>query len=706
MITPFLSDFSFFGNPLLKLVQDLSYSQAEVLGRHFKLIVLEHHYEYAEQVTEMILNQQGGHCSISENKTKTGEIIICEWRNNPLVAADGTVLGGVSIVMDITDRKRIEAERQHAKDSLQKERECLRAILDNLTDGIVACDENGHLMLFNHVAREFHGVAEATLPPNQWTEHFDLYLADGVTPMPTHEIPLFRAFQGEQVHEFEMVIAPKQGKTRALLASGRAFFDAAGNKAGAVVAMHDISDRKQAEAALRKAMQESDYQSRLLRTILDSTQDWIFAKDKEFRYILASRSYAEALNQSIDSLLGKDDLELGFSITQVFGNPDVGIRGFRNDDQAALAGEVIRNPYDPATVSDGSTRIFDTSKVPLYDSDGNIFAMLGSSRDITDRHNTEAALRNSEAALKEKASELEETLQTLRLTQAQVIQAEKMSSLGQLVAGIAHEINNPVNFIYGNLSPIREYAADLLHLLELYQTQSPQPDSEIQAFTEAIDLRFLKQDLPKLIDSMKMGTERIREIVLSLRNFSRLDEAEVKEVDLHTGIDSTLVILGNRLKPTPDRPAIQVVKQYGNLPLVECYAGQLNQVFMNILSNAIEAIEEKIQKQAEATAVNGKGAHCAVLTAQTAPGTITIRTQLVESNQVQICIADNGLGMSAEVQQRLFDPFFTTKPVGQGTGMGLSISYQIVAERHGGSLTCHSEPGQGTEFTIQIPVEL
>uniref|UniRef100_A0A7C3PJC0 histidine kinase n=1 Tax=Oscillatoriales cyanobacterium SpSt-418 TaxID=2282169 RepID=A0A7C3PJC0_9CYAN len=608
--------------------------------------------------------------------------------------------------MDITDRKRIEAERQHAKDSLQKERECLRAILDNLTDGIVACDENGHLMLFNHVAREFHGVAEATLPPNQWTEHFDLYLADGVTPMPTHEIPLFRAFQGEQVHEFEMVIAPKQGKTRALLASGRAFFDAAGNKAGAVVAMHDISDRKQAEAALRKAMQESDYQSRLLRTILDSTQDWIFAKDKEFRYILASRSYAEALNQSIDSLLGKDDLELGFSITQVFGNPDVGIRGFRNDDQAALAGEVIRNPYDPATVSDGSTRIFDTSKVPLYDSDGNIFAMLGSSRDITDRHNTEAALRNSEAALKEKASELEETLQTLRLTQAQVIQAEKMSSLGQLVAGIAHEINNPVNFIYGNLSPIREYAADLLHLLELYQTQSPQPDSEIQAFTEAIDLRFLKQDLPKLIDSMKMGTERIREIVLSLRNFSRLDEAEVKEVDLHTGIDSTLVILGNRLKPTPDRPAIQVVKQYGNLPLVECYAGQLNQVFMNILSNAIEAIEEKIQKQAEATAVNGKGAHCAVLTAQTAPGTITIRTQLVESNQVQICIADNGLGMSAEVQQRLFDPFFTTKPVGQGTGMGLSISYQIVAERHGGSLTCHSEPGQGTEFTIQIPVEL
>jgi signal transduction histidine kinase len=268
-----------------------------------------------------------------------------------------------------------------------------------------------------------------------------------------------------------------------------------------------------------------------------------------------------------------------------------------------------------------------------------------------------------------------------------------MSSLGQLVAGVAHEINNPVNFIYGNLSHINQYTQDLLELIRLYQKYHPRSASEIQALVEAIDLDFIQEDLPKILSSMEIGTDRIRQIVLSLRNFSRLDEAEKKRVDIHEGLDNTLMILAHRLKAKqPEYPDIQVIKNYGNLPKVQCYAGQLNQVFMNILSNAIEAIEE-----------DNQGGSLEDI--QKYPRTIQIRTNINDSNQVIIRISDNGPGMTQEVQRRLFDPFFTTKPVGQGTGLGMSISYKIVVERHSGQLECISAPGQGTEFLISIPIQ-
>jgi len=596
-----------------------------------------------------------------------------------------------NLAQEIVEHQRIEAERQHAEATLQKEQERLQAILDNLSDGIVACDQTGQLMLFNRAAQAFHGLPETPLSPDEWAAHYELYLADGKTPMPTQDIPLLRAFRGEIVHEAEMVIAPKQGRTRTLLASGRAFFDATGNKLGAVVAMHDISDRKQAEIALQKAIQEAEYQSRLLRTVLDSTQDWVFAKDWDFRYILVNRSFADSIGQTVESMLGKNDLELGFSEEIVLGNPEQDIRGFRADDQIALAGEVVHDPYDVAAVADGSVRIFDTRKVPLYDTNGNVFAMLGASRDLTDRHYAEEALRCSEAQLKEKAEELEQTLQTLRQTQTQMIQAEKMSGLGQLVAGIAHEINNPVNFIHGNITPASQYAQDLLNVLSLYQTQLPKPSSEIQAMVEDIDLTFIQKDLPKLLDSMRMGTERIREIVLSLRNFSRLDESGMKQVSLHEGIDNTLIILGNRLKVRLGKSAIKVVKQYDELPLVECYAGQLNQVFMNVLNNAIDALEE-LDAQRTQQEIKDQ------------PGCLTIRTTVVNSNWVSIAIADTGKGMSEAIKKQIFNPFFTTKSVGKGTGMGMAISYQIISEKHGGKLECFSTPGEGTEFVIQIPI--
>jgi signal transduction histidine kinase len=280
--------------------------------------------------------------------------------------------------------------------------------------------------------------------------------------------------------------------------------------------------------------------------------------------------------------------------------------------------------------------------------------------------------------------ELKQALYKLKQTQTQLIQAEKMSSLGQMVAGVAHEINNPVNFIHGNLIYVNEYTQALLNIVHLYQQHYPNPAPEITEQAEEADLEFLTEDLPKMLTSLKVGTERIRQIVLSLRNFSRHDEAEMKEVDIHEGIDSTLMILQNRLKGARDSPRVEVIKDYGTLPKVECYAGQLNQVFMNIINNGIDALLEAEDNDTRE---------------------IRIRTEVKDSDWVVIAIADNGPGMTQETRQRIFDPFFTTKPVGSGTGLGLSISYQIVIEQHGGQLKCISVPGEGAQFFIEIPVQ-
>jgi GAF domain-containing protein len=312
----------------------------------------------------------------------------------------------------------------------------------------------------------------------------------------------------------------------------------------------------------------------------------------------------------------------------------------------------------------------------------------------------------------QQAEQLANALEDLKQTQAKLIQTEKMSSLGQLVAGVAHEINNPVNFIYGNLSYAGQYAQDLLELLQLYQRHYPNPYPEIAELADTIDLEFLAEDLPKLLVSMKVGADRIRQLVLSLRNFSRLDQAERKPVDIHEGLDSTLLILQHRLKGKSNSPGIAVVKEYSDLPPVECYAGQLNQVFMNVISNAIDALEQRDEERASCGGATLKSEEIA-----DSPSQITIRThvrgeagaiatspQLTHSSYAVIQIADNGGGMPEAVKRQIFDPFFTTKPIGKGTGLGLSISYQIVVEKHGGSFKCISEPGKGTEFLIEIPI--
>ena len=324
--------------------------------------------------------------------------------------------------------------------------------------------------------------------------------------------------------------------------------------------------------------------------------------------------------------------------------------------------------------------------------------------EILERQRVEVALRQSEEQLREQTRQLEQTLIELRQAQLQLVQSEKMSSLGQLVAGVAHEINNPVNFIYGNLTYATEYVQQLLQLLEVYQHQYPHLTPGMASALEQIDLEFVAVDLPKALASMRVGAERIRDIIKSLRSFSRLDEAEIKSVDIHEGIDSTLLILQSRLKANGNNSGIVVVKNYGQLPQVECYAGQLNQVFMNILTNAIDAIEEARNRRAAS-----KGQANEALAAQIAAclaSTITIHTQSSAAGWVTIRISDNGLGMPEAVRKQLFDPFFTTKAVGQGTGLGLSISHQIIVEKHHGTLECYSTLGKGTEFIITIPISL
>jgi signal transduction histidine kinase len=294
----------------------------------------------------------------------------------------------------------------------------------------------------------------------------------------------------------------------------------------------------------------------------------------------------------------------------------------------------------------------------------------------------EQANEKLEQRVEERTIELSATLRKLQHTQTQMIQAEKMSSLGQMVAGVAHEINNPVSFISGNISHLEAYTSELFNLISLYQIDYFQPTPKIAEVLQNLDLEFMTVDVDKLFSSMKGGTSRIRDIVLSLRNFSRLDEADLKIVDVQDGIESTLLILQHRLLSVT--PTIQIVKNFAALPLIECYAGQLNQVFLNLIGNAIDAVVDARNQQHESI--------------------ITISTEQIDSDWIAIAIADNGIGIDVGVRSQIFDPFFTTKPIGQGTGLGLSISYQIVAEQHGGQLDCQSEPGKGTTFTIKIPL--
>ncbi len=445
----------------------------------------------------------------------------------------------------------------------------------------------------------------------------------------------------------------------------------------------DVTDRKQAELALQESQQ-------FIQKVADATPGILYLYDlEEQRNIYANTSMLALLGYTLDDITAMDSSLM----PQLIHPEDLP--------------KIVTHHASFSGIEDGETREIEyrvraadgqllwlQSRDTIFsrNADGQVKVIIGVSQDITTRKQAEEALRQSEAREREKARDLESALLELRSTQTQLIQTEKMSSLGQLVAGIAHEINNPVNFIYANIDYLNQYTKQLLDLVTLYEHEYPEPNSKIVDRIQEIDLDFMAEDLRKLVGSMQVGTDRIRQIVLSLRNFSRLDESAMKPVDIHAGIESTLLILQHRLKSRDSRSEIEVIKEFGKLPLVECYASQLNQVFMNIIANGIDAIEERYQK-------------LSVPQSETNPGRIAICTGVTSQNTVRVEISDNGTGIPEGIVDRIFNPFFTTKAVGKGTGLGMSIAHSIVVEKHKGKIDCISSIGCGTTFKIEIPID-
>ncbi|MEG4010171.1 PAS domain S-box protein [Microcoleus sp. Pol11C1] len=455
--------------------------------------------------------------------------------------------------------------------------------------------------------------------------------------------------------------------------------DNSGNVVGILSTFEDITDRLSLAAKVRASEE-------LFRTIFEDAPIAIYlANLDDNKLVRVNKNYCEMLGYTIAELLNKTFIELG--------HPDDSPKNIQVAD-ALERGEITHYQIELRQITaTGKIVWVNVTATLIRDGEGKPIYKLGMIENITNRKISAAALQASESQLRKQATQLQEAYEQLQNAQIQLVQSEKMSSLGQMVAGIAHEINNPATFINGNISHTDNYFHDLIELLTLYQECYPSPVPQIAEKVKDLELDFLKEDLPKMLNSMRVGVERISNIVLSLRNFSRLDESEMKLVDLHEGIDSTLLIVQHRLHHANRKSRIEIIKEYGKISKISCCAGQLNQVFLNIISNAIDALENQPQ-----------------------PRTIVIRTlmkkadlkshsknQLSDGDRIVICIADSGPGMSEEVRKRLFDPFFTTKPVGAGTGLGLSISHQIVVEKHKGSLRCISAPGQGAEFWIEIP---
>ncbi|MDJ0702760.1 MAG: ATP-binding protein [Leptolyngbyaceae cyanobacterium MO_188.B28] len=421
-----------------------------------------------------------------------------------------------------------------------------------------------------------------------------------------------------------------------------------------------------------------------LQLIFDNLPQQTFWKNKNLEYVGCNQNFAEDVGFSApDQIIGKVDQELDRKVLE---HPEE-----LTDKVILEKGIPYINQEKLQIKPDGAMQWLNISKIPLQDQAGEVIGLFGSYEDITERKQTAIALQEANRRLESQAIELTTTLDHLQKSQLQLIQHEKMSTLGNLVAGVAHEINNPVTFLKGNLSPAQDYVTDLFDLLELYQETFPQPGDRIKNKLEAIEFDFLRTDLPQLLKSMDLGVNRISNLSASLRTFSRADKDCKTLFNVHEGIESNLLILQHRLKANEMRPDIEVRKDYIELPPIDCFPGQLNQVFMNIFANAIDALDE-----------NSQGKSYREIEAQ--PNVIEIKTERL-NDQVVIHICDNGVGMSDQVKGRIFDHLYTTKDVGKGTGLGLAIAHQIITEKHQGRIAVDSIPGEGTKFVISLPMK-
>ncbi|MEG4961080.1 MULTISPECIES: PAS domain S-box protein [unclassified Microcoleus] len=605
-------------------------------------------------------------------------------------------------------------KRKQTEEALATQKQTLRAIIDNAPIWVWLTDTKGKMLLVNKTFCESVNVPEERFLAASHSseilgaEAFANCMASDVqvwsqdTPFYADEIIQFA--DGEN-HHLEVIKAKVK--------------EANGSAIGLIGLGLDVTQQKEAqrklqasEARFRKLAEQEALLNQLASNIRESLDlDTILATTVQqirdllqldrcvFIWYLPDASppawdvVHEAKNHDLFSLLGYFPADITGILPQKIANLEV----YQIDDVATVSDPVEQKfflevgcksvldlPIKSAggltgvvsCISCSEVRKWTKEEVELMEAIGDQLAIAISQSELYTKSVDSARIAQEQAA------KLEITLCELQQAQTQLVQAEKMSSLGQMVAGIAHEINNPVSFIFGNLTYTKEYTTNLMKLVQMYRDEYPEPSPALQQAIEVLELDFVLDDLPKMLSSMQVGATRIRDIVRSLRNFSRLDESDMKKVNIHEGIDSTLMILEHRLKVQPERPAIQLVKEYGQLPLVECYAGLLNQVFMNIIANAIDVLQQPLEN----------------------PGIIRIRTE-VEGTLAVIRIADNGAGITDRVKQRIFDPFYTTKPIGSGTGMGLAISHSIIVEKHKGEIKCFSVVGKGTEFIIEIPIK-
>ncbi len=607
-----------------------------------------------------------------------------------------------------------------------------RSIMENVADLIAVIDAQGY-RIYN--SPSYHRVLGYTSAELKGTWAYDKIHPDDQDQVLKAAEETLKTGVGK-VLEYRM--QHKDGTWRILESSGSVMRDSQGNVQNIVIVAHDISDRKLEQSERRRAELELEHSRQsykdlvrreemlnrrltsqirnsldlntILATAVNEVQDLLVIDLCNFFWHVPDTNPPEFqlvhFAASDSSLKPKTDYPLSqltklgtrllrqeiIQIPSIYTNSELddfsrellAESGFTSQLLVPIKTRSQKLGVIVAAHCQGS-RPWSADEVELLQSVANQLAIAIDQAELFDSVQANASSANAQAL------QLENALADLQRTQGQLAQTDKMSSLGQLVAGVAHEINNPVNFIYGNLNHTSRYVQNLLEALDLYKQSYPEPIPAIVRFLDEIDFEFLKEDLPKMLTSMKIGAERIRQIVLSLRNFSRTDQEGRKPFNIHEGLDSTLLILQNRLKAYGERPAIHLIKCYNDIPVVNAYAGQLNQVFMNILSNAIDAIDENFQQK------NG-GDEISIITELKQP------TSENQQAAVVIRIVDNGHGIPEDIRKKLFDPFFTTKPVGKGTGLGLSISYQIVVERHQGRLECFSTIGKGTEFRIEIPI--